>query len=810
MPPGFHDRQAARQSGLVIGEGLKDDADLSRPRASPAPRRNIMTKESGSPLAQAIVVEGLHAPVELLIDRYGIAHIYASSETDAFFGQGFNAARDRLWQIEMWRRRGLGLMAEVFGPAYVERDRAARLLLYRGDMDAEWAAYGPDAKSWTFAFTAGYNAYVGLVLAERERLPVEFVACGFLPSPLGAEDVVRCRAHARVRNLDTEIARANAAAGHGLQQAEQIKQLDPPWQLRYPDGVAAEAIPPQVLATYKLATALIDLGNAEVGPDLSAFDGSNNWAVAPQRSTSGRALLATDPHRQHELPSLRYTVHLNAPGLNVIGAGEPAIPGVSLGHNDDIAFGLTIFPTDQEDLYVYELDPADPRRYRYRDGYETLREVAETIPVRGEAPRDVTLLFTRHGPVLHHDPATQRAYAVRTVWTEPGTAAYLASLRYIKARNWNEFVAAQASWGAPSVNHVFADVAGNIGWITAGKLPVRPNWDGLLPVPGDGRFEWQGFMAAENHPREYNPPRQWVGSANQMNLPKEFDHARHKTGFEFSSGGRFQRISEVMASRDRHGLDDFARLQADVQCQAAKKLVAKLAALSRDPTGEAGSDAASARQMLCGWDCALGIESGPGALFEIWLQRHLIPATLRFKSPPDIVALIETPDTDLLVRQAIEELPLDTWRDTLAAAWREARGLLGNDPARWAWGNLHTAAFRHPLSAIVGPVLARRLDIGPLPKAGSGLTVNNNGYKTADFTVQHGVAWRMLADVGNWDAARMINAPGQSGDPASPHYADHFPVWAREDYVPMLFSRAAVESVLERRLVLAPPTPRDR
>jgi penicillin amidase len=328
---------------------------------------------------------------------------------------------------------------------------------------------------------------------------------------------------------------------------------------------------------------------------------------------------------------------------------------------------------------------------------------------------------------------------------------------------------------------------------------VRPNWDGLLPVPGDGRFEWQGFMPDECHPREYNPARQWVGTANHMNLPAQFDHARHKTGFEFATPGRIQRITEVMDSREKHSLEDFARLQADVQCQAAKALVGVLRSLP-PLDGNAGR----ARSLLCAWDLELSVESAAAALFEIWFRRYLIPAVMAAESPEDVIAAIEVPDTSRLVRRFTSHASLDEWTTTLEDAWAETCDLLGPDPERWAWGTLHQAMLRHPLSTLLGPDAARRLDIGPLPKSGSALTVNNNGYRAADFSVFHGVSWRMLADVGNWDGCRMINSPGQSGDPASPHYSDHFPLWAREEYVPMLFSRKAIESALERRIVLHP------
>ena len=761
---------------------------------------------------QSINVAGLDEPVEMLVDRYGVAHIFANSDRDVFLAQGFNAARDRLWQLDIWRRRGLGLLAQSFGPAYVERDRAARLLLYRGDMAPEWKAYGEDARGWIERFVCGINAYIARVEAEPERLPVEFVLTGSRPLRWSPEDVLRCRAHARVRNLDTEIGRANVAAQFGLEQAALVKKLDPPWTLQWPDGIAAEAIPPDVLATYRLATTLVDLSNATLSTDDSTtahLDGSNNWALRPERTDSGRALLATDPHRLQEMPSLRYTVHLNAPGLNIIGSGEPAIPGVSLGHNERIAFGLTIFPTDQEDLYVYELDPNDASKYRYGDGWESMQEVTEHIEVRGAAASEQRLQFTRHGPVLHVDRKSNRAYALRTVWTEPGTAAYLASLRYQRAANWDDFVAAQDTWGAPSVNQVFADVEGNVGWITAGKLPVRPNWDGLLPVPGDGRYEWQGFMDTEHHPREFNPARGWVASANQMNLPADFDHAQHKTGFEFAPSGRFERISAVLEAKEKHSLADMKALQADVQCQAAKRLVALIEQLP-NPQGPA----AQAIETLSHWDFELTVESGAAALFEIWFRRFLIPATLTAAGSAQISKLLEVADTEWVIHllracdtrlgedpRAIRDQLLST---TLASAWSEAEKLLGSDVQIWAWGTLHQVYLRHSLSSHLGGETAKQLNIGPLPKGGSAITVNNNGYRPQDFAVIHGVSWRMVADVGNWDACAMINSPGQSGDPASPHYADHFPLWAREEYVPMLFSRAAIEANLERHISLLP------
>ena len=759
---------------------------------------------------ERLTIPGLAQSAEILVDRWGIPHIYAGSVDDAFLVQGFNAARDRLWQIDLWRKRGLGLLARDFGPAYLERDRAQRLLLYRGDMAAEWQAYGPEAERRTTAFVAGINAYVDLVRREPERLPVEFRILGTTPDRWRPEDVARCRAHARVRNLDAEVLRTKIFARFGPEADRLHKGLQPPWEPRLPEGFELHEIPPEVLRTYLLATEPVTfppdrLATPPVDPGTL---GSNNWALAPSRTTTGRAILASDPHRVHEMPSLRYVTHLSAPGLNVIGAGEPGVPGVSLGHNERIAFGLTIFPVDQEDLYVYELHPEDPDLYRYADGWEPMRVEVETAEVRGAAAENFELRFTRHGPVLHVDREGRRAYAVRTVWTEPGSAAYLASLAYLQAESWDGYVAALDGWGAPSVNHAYADVDGNIGWVTAGAVPVRPNWDGLMPVPGDGRYEWQGFMPRREMPRLYNPARGWVGSANQMNLPDDFDYRRHKTCFEWTDDARYRRLVEGLEARERHSIEDTKELQTDFTAVSARRLTALLSGLSAEPPAD------GAIRLLAGWDHRLIPSSGPAALFEIWFMRHLIPATLRRLGPPGLQELIAVPDTALIV--SLMEAPDERFgaepkraRDrllleTLAAAWQETARLLGDDPAGWSWGRLHHGRFEHPLAALVEPGSRERLNVGPAPKGGSALTINNNGYRASDFRVVSGVSWRMVLDVGNWDNCWTVNSPGQSGDPASPHYRDLFEHWAREEYVPMLFSRAAVEAAAERRIVLEP------
>jgi acyl-homoserine lactone acylase PvdQ len=269
-------------------------------------------------------------------------------------------------------------------------------------------------------------------------------------------------------------------------------------------------------------------------------EGSNNWVVAPTRTATGRAMLANDPHRQLGVPSLRYVVGLNAPGLNIIGAGEPALPGVSIGHNADIAFGITIFAMDQEDLYVYELNPKAQGSYRYKGKWEPMTVVNETIEVKGEAPRKIDLRFTRHGPVLKTDEAKHRAFAMRSVWAEPGLSGYFGSSRLTHARTWDDFKAASNAWGAPPLNLVYADVSGNIGWAASGRTPVRKNWDGLMPVPGEGpaAVELQSRRGLLCDGQRIQPAEGLSGGAAQgrlrvdRSLPRQPHQGNPRGGFE--------------------------------------------------------------------------------------------------------------------------------------------------------------------------------------------------------------------------------------------------------------------------------------
>ena len=342
-------------------------------------------------------VRFLRGPAEILLDPWGVPHIYAGCREDAFFAQGFNAARDRLWQMDLWRRKGLGLLSEALGPGYVARDRAARLFLYRGPMDAEWAAYGCDLAPVIPPFVAGINEYVRLTEEVPELLPAEFRSLGYRPAAWQPQDVLRIRSHGFHRNIHSEVARAMILHEFGPEAEALRVLLEPDTGLVIPDGLDLSLITADVLGDYDLATTPAEMFHQ--GP--AAAGGSNNWAISGRRTATGRPILANDPHRAVTVPSLRYLAHLVCPGLNVIGGGEPVLPGISIGHNGRLAFGFTILPVDQEDLYLYETDVPGGSRYRYGGGWEPMEVSTETVAVRGGEPVEVELKFTRHGPVVH-------------------------------------------------------------------------------------------------------------------------------------------------------------------------------------------------------------------------------------------------------------------------------------------------------------------------------------------------------------------------------------------------------------------------
>jgi penicillin amidase len=757
-------------------------------------------------------IAGLEGDAEILVDRWGIPHIYAQHHYDAFFVQGFNAARDRLWQIDLWRRRGLGELSEVLGSNFIEQDKAARLFLYRGSMFHEWLAYGSDAKQIATSFTAGINAYVDLVGSGSVELPPEFKLLDYQPAKWSAEDVVRIRSNGLWRNVISEVHRANVICQHGKDTDALRRKLEPAWELQMPDGLDPCSIPYDAVKLYALAQAPVDFSrvNHLAGikqPDyakaLAMLDdnvidaGSNNWAVAPSKTTSGRPILANDPHRGHAVPSLRYAAHLVAPGLNVIGAGEPALPGISIGHNEKIAFGLTIFSIDQEDMVVYKTKGP---QYEYQDDWHAMRSVKETIAVRDEEPVEHELLFTRDGPIIFQDLKAHTAFAVRAAWLEPGMAPYFGSIEYMRADNWHEFLGAMNRWGAPSENQVYADTDGNIGYKPAGLTPIRKNYDGLLPVPGNGQYEWHGFYDMDQLPVQFNPPAGFVATANAMSLPDDYPYRERIIGFEWADPWRIKRIrevlgSEVQGSKQKHSMQTSIDLQRDYVSLPARQIL-QLLDIAQLPE--------LAKQFFSEWNYKLERDSAAAALFEVWHNVYLIPTLFSKATGIQDLATIGSVNKQAMI-EYFAGLPTEERQSIAAATLRssiiELSAMLTENPEDWRWGDLHQMKFAHPLLPFAQEPLKSQMAIAPVPRGGSADTPNSTRYRK-DFSVASGASWRMVVDVGNWDSAVMTNAPGQSGLPSSDHYDDMLETWANEGHIPLLYSRKKIEANTRQIIVL--------
>lgn len=786
-----------------------------------------LNAEKWTPAKANLQVAGLHEPVEIIKDRWGIAHIYAGNQDDLFFAQGFNVASDRLFQLELWRREATGTIAEILGEKALQRDIGARLLKFRGDLKKEWNSYHPQGEKIVSAFVRGINAYIDLTRKNRDLLAIEFQLLGISPG-LWTPEIVVSRHNGLFRNATMEVRLAQGVREIGPEKLKEWLNLHPgnP-DLRPAEGLDLGIITDKVIALYEetrsplrfspedivdsaaRASAAISSAPSTPWPFLlepvpPPSYGSNNWAVRGRLTRSGLPLLANDPHRALQIPSLRYWVHLSAPGWNVIGGGEPALPGVSIGHNDFGAWGLTIFSADQEDLYIYETDPGNPARYRYSDGWEEMTVVSEKIPVKGTAPFETELKFTRHGPVIFEDGERHLAVALRASWLEVGCAPYLASLRMDQAKNWPEFQAACFKNKTPSENMVWADRKGNIGWQATGLVPVRPNWPGLLPVPGDGRFEWSGFLPAEELPSVLNPESGVIATANQDNLPENYPH---QVGFQWADPFRFLRISEVLGSDQILSPSDMADLQQDVLSLPARRLVPLLKDLRAST-----ALVQKAMDMLKAWDFVLSPESGAAAIFVAWerailenLKTAVIPETIRsvLKQPSVIKAIgwLEAPDGHLGPNPEAERDRLLV--HSLEQAVEFLVETFAPDAAQWRYGDsrFHHVRLRHPLSAALKEDLRVELDLGPLPRGGNGQTVNS----TSDTDNQtSGATFRIIADLEDWDRSLGTNSPGQSGDPKDPHYSDLFNPWAEGKYFPVYFSRGKVESAAEKTIRLEP------
>lgn len=759
---------------------------------TPAPEERTLddlAKQSLSQIEGTLTLSGLRAPVEVIRDTWGVPHIYAANTDDLFFAQGYVQAQDRLWQMELWRRYNGGRLAEILGEPAVEHDRLLRLLQYQGPWDdTEFSSYHPEARQIFTAFASGINAYIE---QHRDNLPVEFRLTGLTPEPWTIRDVA-LRVPARsLASARAEIRFALEVARLGPEAAAREARQDPFIEVTVPRGLDLSLLSQQVLDALEgtlpvlpfprppLLDAYRNLPGAVASADLGTPErspGSNNWAFRGMHTATGAVLLANDPHRQVANPSLRYIVHLVAPGWDVIGATEPAIPGVAIGHNGRVGWGLTIVGTDYDDVFVEELNPSNPAEARWQGAWYPLRVETDTIAVRGGGTRTVQRKYSRHGPIFYEDTANHRAYALRSTLQEPGTAEYLGALRLNQASltpTCREFLEHQRYYLAPSENMVCGDVEGNIAWHASGLAPRRVGgWYGRLPVPGTGGYQWDGFR--DDLPYEFNPDRGWIATANHNIMPPGYYPPLF---FKRAPYSRWDRLNQILGPRASYTPEDFERFQHDTSWPYIDTEKPLLRGWTSDR-----EDVEWARRTLLEWDGRYRADSAGAALHNRW-RAHLDEDVLRPEgwaarggigaSARHVATAEVSPARAAAARTALEQAV-----EALAKA-------LGPDRRAWRWGRLHRSEFPHPL--------VRAFDLTGVERHGGGDTVAATG-----------ATYREIIDFADLDNSRVTNPPGQSGQPGSPYYGNLLDGWANGEYFPLRYTRKAVDAAAAHRLRLIP------
>jgi len=773
-------------------------------------------------LSEEKKVGGLTDSVEILRDEWGINHIYANNQKDLFFAQGYAAAQDRLFQFEIWRRQSTGTVAEILGPDELARDIGTRLFQFRGDITTELNHYHPEGKEIIESYVQGVNSYIKEILKTPEQLPLPFKMLGISPQ-LWTPEVVISRHQGLLGNIGQELQIGRAVALIG---AEKVKELlwfhpqDP--EINLDKEIDKAILFEDILAPYfayrktvrfkeehlkesfrkKESMAFLNLYNdlSEDSLDL----GSNNWVVAGNKTADGNTYMANDPHRTIAVPSLRYMAHLVAPGWNVIGGGEPEIPGISIGHNEFGAWGLTVFRTDGEDLYQYEINPKNALQYKHNGVWKDFTVIEEIIPVKGGAPEKVSLYYSHHGPVTYRNEQKNIAYAVRCAWLEPGGSPYLASLRMDQAQTWEQFQEACTYSNIPGENMIWADKKGNIGWQAVGIAPIRSNHSGLVPVPANGKYEWNDYLPIIQKPNALNPEKGFIATANQNVTPKDYSYW-NAIGYSWSDPYRGDRVNEVLEKNNALNMNDMKALQVDVTSLPARTLVPMLKKLSFE-----GFEAEQKNRLL-NWDFQLNASSIEAAIYVSWeneIKKEAYNSFMPEKIKPYVTSLqlkpiidwIENPKTSFFESVKIRDAFL---KETFLASIVNLKEKLGSNPKKWNYGQakFKHSLMEHALGSIGNEAAGSKLNLGPLPRGGNAYTPGSTGGNDRQSS---GASFRMIVNTGDWDATVGTNAPGQSGNPESPFYNNLFKDWAEDRYFPVLYTKEKIESVTYKRTLLIP------
>lgn len=794
-----------------------------------------------------VQLDGLDGHVDIFRDEFGIPHIYASTSHDLFFAQGYVHAQDRFWQMDFWRHIGSGRLSEMFGESQLDTDKFLRTMGWARVVEEELAVLDPVSIAILDAYAEGVNAY--MADHQGSSLSLEYAVLkllnpGYVPEPwqpLHSLTWAKAMAWDLGGNIDGEIERANLLK---VLTPEQLAEIVPPYPPNHPfiipnlDVESDNHVTKSKNLNIDLGTILanITVMNARLDSLLGPRGlgiGSNSWAISGELTSTGEPLLANDPHLGVQMPSIWYEIGLHcapqgeACPYNLTGFSFAGDPGVIIGHNDRIAWGFTNLGPDVQDLYIERINPDNPNQYEVNGEWVDMILVNETIQVAGGDPIEITVRYTRHGPIISDtysilEGFTDTAgvelpprYAISLRWTALEVAQTFPAIWKINlAGNWDEFRQAASTFDVPSQNLLYADVDGNIGYQSPGKIPVRANGDGTLPVPGwTDEFEWQGYIPFEELPRAYNPPEGYIVTANNAVVDSDFPYMIATT---WAYGYRAQRIVDMIEGAP--GPIDILyiqKMQGDNRDMNAENLVPHLMAL---PLSDTRLEAA--RNMLQDWDFQADMDSAPAALFEVF-WKHLLAATFHDDLPEDswpgggtrwfevMRSLVEKPHSpwwdDRSTPQAVETRD-DIFLQAFIAALDELKEEWGENPDGWTWGDLHTVTFRNPSlgESGVGPIEAI-FNRGPYRTAGGTSIVNATGWDASESYEVGGVpSHRMIVDLSNISNSLSMHTTGQSGHAFHSHYIDMADLWREIQYHPMLWERGDVEAGVEGYLKLVP------
>ncbi len=762
-------------------------------------------------------LEGLTASVEIIRDRWAVPHIYAQNLTDLAFAQGYVHAQERLFQMDFSRRMVAGRLSEILGAISIPLDRWMRILGMRRVAEQEVSLLNDEVRAILEAYSTGFNARIA-----QGRLPVEFSLLRYQPEPWTPVDSlswVKMMAWTLDVNWETEILRARLIAHLG---AEKAAELEPDyykdWPRVVPAGVDYSCIGGEALKRAAEA-------RKYVGPMAKDGLGSNNWVIAGARTTTGKPLLANDMHLQMTIPSIWYENHLVGGDLNVTGVTFPGIPGVVAGHNEHVAWGFTDGFPDVQDLYMEQLRHNEDGsvQYKFKNRWRDAQVLHEEIRVKGGDAVVEEVIITRHGPIINSlapEDAGEQPLALRWTALEPGTMLN-STLNIARARTCEEFREALRDWSDPCQNVVYADTQGNIGYSYPGKIPIRAEGDGRVPVPGwSGEYEWTGYIPFEELPHLYNPPQGYIVTANNRVVGDDYPYF---FGYDYISGNRAQRISELIESREKIDVGYIRQMQFDLVSPAARVIAGYIAQLQPEDV-----ELKRVVDLIRGWDGKLDPNSPAAAVYgmfiplliERMLADKLGDLAPRYAGKGPTPVLAETSLFGVRSREWLQKTlgePELAWFDlghgekrdeVMLMGLRETvdflKSRLGPEIEDWAWGKLHQIKFSHYLGSV--KPLDRLLNRGPYPLGGDLDTIWATGSGSPDPTYQQiiGPPFRFIVDLSDLGNSLGLLAPGQSGQPAGAHYADNIRAWFEGGYHPMLFDRQEVEREAEATLRLEP------